>query len=57
MVVADIGIPPQLESPTAAALATRSLLDLVPRKGASSTKYSSGSVLVVEVPTASPALP
>jgi len=47
VVVADIGIPPQLESPTAAALATRALLDLVPRKGAGSTKYSSGSVLVV----------
>ncbi len=47
VVVADIGIPPQLQTPTRAALATRSLLDLVPRKGADSTKYAAGSVLVV----------
>ncbi|MDX6552660.1 MAG: ADP-dependent NAD(P)H-hydrate dehydratase / NAD(P)H-hydrate epimerase [Gaiellales bacterium] len=47
VVVADIGIPPQLERPTAMALATRELLELVPRKGRSSTKYSAGSVLVV----------
>ena len=47
VVVADIGIPPQLETPTSAALATRSLLDLVPRKGRDSTKYAAGSVLVV----------
>jgi len=46
-VVADIGIPAQLERPTAAALATRSLLDLVPRKDAGSSKYGAGSVLVV----------
>jgi ADP-dependent NAD(P)H-hydrate dehydratase / NAD(P)H-hydrate epimerase len=47
VVVADIGIPPQLEQPTAAALATRSLLDLVPRKDAGTSKYGAGSVLVV----------
>jgi len=47
VIVADIGIPPQVESPTRAALATRDLLDLVPRKGASATKYRSGAVLVV----------
>ena len=47
VVVADIGIPPQLERPTRAALATRSLLGLVPRKGPDSTKYAAGSVLVV----------
>jgi ADP-dependent NAD(P)H-hydrate dehydratase / NAD(P)H-hydrate epimerase len=47
VVVADIGIPPQLETPTFAALATRSLLGLVPRKGPQSTKYAAGSVLVV----------
>jgi NAD(P)H-hydrate epimerase len=47
VVVADIGIPAQLERPTAAALATRSLLDLVPRKDAGSSKYGAGSVLVV----------
>jgi NAD(P)H-hydrate epimerase len=47
VVVADIGIPPQLETPTFAALATRSLLDLVPRKERDSTKYAAGSVLVV----------
>ena len=47
VVVADIGIPPQLERPTQAMLATRELLDAVPRRDASSTKYSAGSVLVV----------
>ena len=47
VVVADIGIPPQLETPTFAALATRALLDVVPRKGPESTKYAAGSVLVV----------
>jgi ADP-dependent NAD(P)H-hydrate dehydratase / NAD(P)H-hydrate epimerase len=47
VIVADIGIPTQLERPTRAALATRDLLDLVPRKTSASTKYSAGSVLVV----------
>ena len=47
VVVADIGIPPQLESPTWSALATRSLIDLVPRKHHGTTKYRAGSVLVV----------
>ena len=47
VIVADIGIPTQLERPTHAALATRDLLDLVPRKTSASTKYSAGSVLVV----------
>jgi ADP-dependent NAD(P)H-hydrate dehydratase / NAD(P)H-hydrate epimerase len=47
VVVADIGIPPQLEQPTMAALATRGLLELVPRKGPASSKYAAGSVLVV----------
>jgi hydroxyethylthiazole kinase-like uncharacterized protein yjeF len=46
-VVADIGIPTQLERPTHAALATRDLLDRVPAKTSASTKYSAGSVLVV----------
>ena len=47
VVVADIGIPPQLESPTWSALATRSLIDLVPRKHHGTSKYGAGSVLVV----------
>ena len=47
IVVADIGIPPQLERPTRAALATRDLLLQVPAKSPASTKYSAGSVLVV----------
>ena len=47
VVVADIGIPGQLETPTAAALATRALLGLIPRKAHGGTKYSAGSVLVV----------
>ena len=47
VVVADIGIPPQLESPTWSALATRSLIDLVPRKHHGTSKYAAGSVLVV----------
>ncbi len=47
VVVADIGIPTQLERPTHAALATRDLLDRVPPKTAASSKYSAGSVLVV----------
>jgi hydroxyethylthiazole kinase-like uncharacterized protein yjeF len=47
VVVADIGIPPQLERPTTAVLATRGLLDLIPRKDAGSTKYRAGGVLVV----------
>jgi ADP-dependent NAD(P)H-hydrate dehydratase / NAD(P)H-hydrate epimerase len=47
VVVADIGIPPQLESGTAVRLATLGLLGSVPAKDASSTKYSAGSVLVV----------
>jgi len=47
VVVADIGIPTQLERPTHAALATRDLLDRVPPKTSRSTKYSAGSVLVV----------
>jgi ADP-dependent NAD(P)H-hydrate dehydratase / NAD(P)H-hydrate epimerase len=47
VVVADIGIPTQLERPTHAALATRDLLDRVPPKTSASTKYSAGSVLVV----------
>jgi len=47
VIVADIGIPPQLEQPTAMALATRELLGLVPRKERSGTKYSAGTVLVV----------
>src|SRR6476661_7091308 len=47
VVVADIGIPPQLESPTWSALATRSLIDLVPRKQHGTSKYGAGSVLVV----------
>ncbi|MGZ4431327.1 MAG: NAD(P)H-hydrate dehydratase [Gaiellales bacterium] len=47
VVVADIGIPPQLESGTAVRLATLGLLGTVPAKDASSTKYSAGSVLVV----------
>ena len=34
VVVADIGIPPQLERPAAAGLASHDLLDLVPRRGA-----------------------
>jgi|1186.fasta_scaffold01781_1 hydroxyethylthiazole kinase-like uncharacterized protein yjeF len=47
IVVADIGIPPQLEQPTTAALATRRVLEAVPRRDASSTKYRAGAVLVV----------
>jgi ADP-dependent NAD(P)H-hydrate dehydratase / NAD(P)H-hydrate epimerase len=47
VVVADIGIPPQLESPTWSALATRALVDLVPRKQHGTSKYGAGSVLVV----------
>jgi NAD(P)H-hydrate epimerase len=47
VVVADIGIPPQLERPAAAGLASHDLLDLVPRRGAQSTKYRAGAVLVV----------
>ena len=47
VVVADIGIPPQLESPTWSALATRSLIDLVPRKHHGTSKAGAGSVLVV----------
>ena len=47
VIVADIGIPTQLEQPTMAALATRELLDRVPQKTAASSKYSAGSVLVV----------
>ncbi len=44
VVVADIGLDP-LE--TAHSLVTRSILDLVPRKGARDNKYSAGAVLVV----------
>jgi len=44
VVVADIGLE---DKPTAVRRATTGLLDLVPRRGARSTKYTSGSVLVV----------
>jgi NAD(P)H-hydrate epimerase len=47
VVVVPIGIPPQVEAPTAAGLATGAVLELVPRKDAGSTKYSAGAVLVV----------
>ncbi len=47
VVVVPIGIPPQIETPTAVGLATPSVLDLVPRKDALSTKYSAGAVLVL----------
>jgi ADP-dependent NAD(P)H-hydrate dehydratase / NAD(P)H-hydrate epimerase len=47
LVVADIGIPPQLEEPAGLGLAGPDLLALVPLKTAHDTKYSSGSVLVV----------
>ncbi len=47
VVVADIGIPSQLEHSTRARVATRGLLALAPHKGPGGTKYSAGAVLVV----------
>jgi NAD(P)H-hydrate epimerase len=44
VVVADIGLEP---GPTAIVCATPALLDLVPRRGARDTKFSSGALLVV----------
>lgn len=44
VVVADIGLDP---AATAIVRATSALLDLVPRRGARDTKFSSGAVLVV----------
>jgi NAD(P)H-hydrate epimerase len=44
VVVADIGLDP---APTAIVRATPALLELVPRRGARDTKFSSGAVLVV----------
>jgi NAD(P)H-hydrate epimerase len=44
IVVADIGLEP---APTAIVRATPALVDLVPRRGARDTKFSSGSLLVV----------
>ena len=44
VVVADIGLDP---APTAVVRATSALLDVVPRRGARDTKFSSGSLLVV----------
>jgi len=44
VVVADIGLGP---GPTAIVRATPALLELIPRRGARDTKFSSGSLLVV----------
>ena len=45
--VADIGIPTAIRLPPAAWLAGREVIAAVPRKGAASDKYASGSVLVI----------
>lgn len=45
--VADIGIPPSVESSPEGSIATRALLRLLPGVERSGNKYSSGSVLVI----------
>ena len=47
VVVADIGIPPQLQTEVGVGVAPVSLLEAVPRKAAADTKYTAGAVLVV----------
>ncbi len=47
VVVADIGVPPQLELATRVSVATVGLLAAVPTKSAADSKYTAGSVLVV----------
>jgi ADP-dependent NAD(P)H-hydrate dehydratase / NAD(P)H-hydrate epimerase len=47
VVVADIGIPPQIERQSGAGIATSELLRRVPGKTAADSKYTAGSVLVV----------
>ena len=47
VVVADIGIPTAIRLHPAAWLAGREVIAAVPRKGAASDKYASGSVLVI----------
>ncbi len=47
LVVAPIGIPDGAPATPAAGVIAESVLDLAPRRGAESTKFSSGDVLVV----------
>ncbi|MBS1677590.1 MAG: NAD(P)H-hydrate dehydratase [Actinobacteria bacterium] len=46
LVVAPIGIPPGEPAPTAAGVIKSAVLDLAPRRGARSTKFSSGQVTI-----------
>jgi hydroxyethylthiazole kinase-like uncharacterized protein yjeF len=46
LVVAPIGIPPGAPEPTAAGVIEPDVLDLLPRRGAQSTKFSSGQVTI-----------
>jgi ADP-dependent NAD(P)H-hydrate dehydratase / NAD(P)H-hydrate epimerase len=46
LVVAPIGIPPGAPEPVAAGVIEPAVLDLLPRRGAQSTKFSSGQVTI-----------
>ena len=46
LLVAPIGIPPGAPEPVAAGLIEPAVLDLLPRRGAQSTKFSSGQVTI-----------
>jgi hydroxyethylthiazole kinase-like uncharacterized protein yjeF len=46
LVVAPIGIPPGAPEPAAAGVIEAAVLDLLPRRGAQSTKFSSGQVTI-----------